>query len=183
LEIEKGDENMIDVYEYTKENNLVKFSAIPHLDAVKDFFKNLKINVAVDIGTYKGIGAAYIAQFANKVYTFDIIERPVIHKVWDDLEVRDKICFYLIKGRDDNPSKDKRAIDIETILDTIKFDFAFIDDGHSENDVEEDFKLVKRCGRVLFHDANKIYYPHIYKFMRKIGAKQLHDWLGYWEAK
>ena len=174
---------MIDVYEYAKENNLVKFSAIPHLVELGDFFKDLKIDIAVDIGTCNGIATAYIAQFANKVYTFDIKERPVMHKVWDDLEVRDKIYFYVIKGRDDNLSKDKRAIDMGGVLDNINFDFAFVDDGHSENDLEEDFKLVQRCGKVLFHDASKIYYPHIYKFMRRIGAKQLHDWLGYWEIK
>jgi hypothetical protein len=34
----------------------------------------------------------------------------------------------------------------------LKFDFAFIDGDHTFEGVKNDFSLVSKCGRVLFHD-------------------------------
>ncbi len=89
---------MIDVYEYAKKNNLIDRSAIGD-KKFRDFFKKMKINVAVEIGTYKGISSAYMAQFANSVYTFDIIDYFEKYKIWGDLEVLDKISYYTISKR------------------------------------------------------------------------------------
>jgi hypothetical protein len=53
-----------------------------------------------------------------------------------------------LKLIDDN--RDKKRI-----LDNIDFDFVFIDGDHSFKGVRYDFELVKKCGRVLFHDYDR----------------------------
>ncbi|GAH50519.1 unnamed protein product [marine sediment metagenome] len=84
---------MIDVYKYAVKNKLTTASAIKHKE-FKEFFKTIKIGIAVEIGTDKGMSAAYIAQFAKKVFTFDIIDREVKYKAWKDLGVENRIFYY-----------------------------------------------------------------------------------------
>lgn len=161
MEIRK--EVIMDVYEYAKENKLLKSSAIRDRE-FREIFKKVKIKTVVEIGTYKGISAAYIKQFCSKIFTFDIKDYPQKYEVWKDLGIKDRIYFYLIKNRND----------IKKVLDTIKFDFAFIDGKHNYKDTKADFKLVKHCGKVLLHDVDikfdKIF-PGVRKFAEEIGAK------------
>lgn len=182
----------INVYKYAKENNVIKASAIPSLKTSEKFFRSLKIKVAVEIGTFWGITAAHIAQFANKVHTFDIIDHPEKYKVWNDLKVKDKISFHLVKSRDmvGNTFKDfeeihkltGKEVDIKTIIDTLEFDFAFIDGDHNYRNVKADFELVKKCGRVLFHDIIPEF-EGVNKFVHEIGIKQIFHNIGYWESE
>jgi len=182
---------MIDIYKWAIENNLIKASALPSLKVMKDFFCNLKINIAVEIGTFYGVSATCIARFANKVHTFDIIDHPEKDKVWSKFKVEDKISFHLIKGRNvvDNTFKDFEGIhtltgkegDIETILNTINFDFAFINGSHTYKDVKADFELVKKCGRVLFHDIDPEFVG-VHRFTNEIGIKVICHNIGYWEG-
>ena len=181
---------MINVYEYAKENNVVKASAISSLKTLEQFFRSLNINVAIEIGTFWGITAAYIAQFANRVHTFDILDHYEKYKVWHDVGVSSKIVFHLIKSRDivDGVFKDfegrhkttGKEVDIKAIIDNLKFDFAFIDGDHSYKNVKADFELVKKCGRVLFHDIEPEF-KGIYKFAHEIGIKKIYHNVGYWQ--
>ena len=166
--------NTIDVYKYAKENDFLRISAVQDLRFFVRFFQHLKINIAVEIGTYQGIGAAYFTQFANKVHTFDITDCESFKriKIWNDLGVENKISFYIIKNRND----------IKKILENIKFDFAFIDGKHTKEDVRADWELVKNCGRVLFHDTENL--SSIGEFVESIGGKLFANKnLGYWENK
>lgn len=179
---------MIDVYEYAMKNNVAKYSAIGNPE-FREFFKNAKIDTIVEIGTFRGISTAYMAQFIKKVYTFDVIDYSEKYKIWDDIGVRNRITFYLIKGRDGNVIKNHegefpanpKAVDIKPILDSIKFDCAFVDGRHSKRDVKADFELVKRCGRVLFHDVAPKSSP-IHKFALDMKLKITGN-IGYWEGK
>lgn len=180
---------MIDVYKYARENKLWKYSVIDD-EKFRNFFHKIEIDTIVEIGTYRGISTAYISQFANKVYAFDIVDYPEKYKVWYDLKVSHKIFFNVVKSRyEDNIAKnfegkfpkDKRAINIESVLDEINFDFAFIDGEHTYKDVKADFELVKRCGRVLFHDVDPVY-KQVNKFAHEIGIK-INGNIGYWEAE
>jgi predicted O-methyltransferase YrrM len=159
---------MIDkVYQFVVENEYnLGMTAVRNLD-FRTICKVLKLGTVVEIGTFCGATAAYMAQFADKVYTFDIrnlYDRPT----WEKLGLADKIEFHLVKDREE----------IRQILDGIDFDFAFIDEDHSEK-VRDSFDLVKRCGRVLFHDIEHPRFPAVSKFIDEIGARRI-DRNGYW---
>ena len=176
---------MIEVEAYARENNLVQYSTIADKN-FQEFFHKVKIDTAVEIGTYRGISAAYIAQFAKKVYTFDIVDYPEKYKMWRDLKVADRIVFNTVKGRYDSTKNfegifedNDRAVDIKSILDGLDFDFAFIDGEHTYKNVKADFELVKKCGRVLFHDVHRKY-KFVRKFVKELGNVEI-DWnIGYW---
>ncbi len=155
------------VYEYVIENDYdLGMTAVRNQD-FRTVCKVLKIKVAVEIGTFHGATAAYMAQYADKVYTFDVRNLYDL-ATWKSLGLADKIEFHLIKDREE----------IKEILKDIEFDFAFIDDDHTKA-VVDSFNLVKRCGRVLFHDIEHPKFPEVSKFIDKIGARRL-DRNGYW---
>ena len=164
---------MIDVYKYIKDNNI---GIEPLMTAVTDvefraIISVLNIDIAVEIGTFHGATAAYIAQFANKVHTFDIIDYHN-QRMWKDLGLEDKIVYHLVKDKEE----------IKQILSTIEFDFAFIDDGHEYEDTKADFELVKHCGRILFHDVNHpSLFPGVRKFTDELGNVRIVGNNGYWE--
>jgi len=159
----------MDVYEYAIKNKLKGRSSI-NCPKFRDFFKTIKIKTVVEIGTFKGISAAYMAQFARKIFTFDIMDYPEKYKVWYDLRINNRIFYYTIKSRKD----------IKTILNKIKFDFAFIDAKHTYKDAKADFELVKHCGKVLFHDIHKKAFKGVRKFVvDELGAKD-EGTIAYW---
>lgn len=163
---------MINIYEWAKKYKLAGGSAIPDLKKADSFFKSLEINIAIEIGTAYGISTAYIAQFVNKIYTFDIMTYPCRQLIWDSLSLDKKIHSSLIKGRPE-------LIDV---LKDIPFDFAFIDARHEVEEIEKDFNIVKACGRVLFHDVDEKRYPDNYEFLQGIGGEIVFNNLGYWEG-
>lgn len=180
----------MDVLEYAERHGFVRYSAMGNKDFIA-FFKNIRTDVAVEVGTYKGLGAAYIAQFANRVHTFDIVDYPEKYKVWYDLGVSSKISFHVVKSRYEGGiarnfegvhEKNEEAVDIKSIIDTIDFDFAFVDGEHTGEEIEKDWELVKKCGRVLFHDVDPQRFPELNRFAVGIGTKITRN-IGYWEAK
>lgn len=105
--------------------------------------------VALEIGTYKGCAAAEIAQYVDHVITIDLKRGKIElnHEHWDrrefwrSLGVDHKIHFHAVAD-----DREKAAV-----VRSLQFDFAFIDGAHDAG-VRTDFALVKRCGKVLFHD-------------------------------
>ena len=158
----------MDVYNYIIENDYnLGMTAVRNLD-FRVACQVSKINTVVEIGTFYGATAAYMAQFANTVHTFDV--RDLYDLVtWEKLDLADKIIFHRVKDREE----------IKEILKDIKFDFAFVDGAHEYIDAKEDFELVKSCGRVLFHDIEHPKFPGVSKFISEIGARRL-DRNGYW---
>ena len=158
-----------DTYKYAKENKLLKASAIQNIE-FREFFKDIKIKTVVEIGTYKGISTAYMAQFAKTIFTFDIEDYPEKYKVWEDLGIKNRINFYLVKN----------SVDIRKVLDKIKFDFAFIDDDHKYDTIKEHFPLVSGCGKVLLHDVAKLKkFPGVKKFADEVKAEIIGN-IAYW---
>jgi len=178
-----------------KEDNFFRL-----MKSIKPVPKNI-----VEIGTFRGISTTLLASFAEeKVYTFDVLYQQATQLIWELFDVKDKIDYKIVgKYKEDIPLiKVTKAIReemsiflivnkmidhnasrkiIEHELEDIDFDLAFIDANHKVAHVEEDFKIVKKCGRVIFHDIVENYTGAI-ELMEKIGAKRVNEF-GYWEAK
>jgi predicted O-methyltransferase YrrM len=129
---------------------------------------------AVEIGTYRGVGAAVMSQFCEVVLTFDLKHGRMEqlgetwdrHAFWTRLGVQDRIALRLV---DDDKMK-------AAMINAVEFDFAFIDGAHDAASVARDFDLVKRCGRVLFHDYDRRGIPdkdHVCDFVDALPKDQV----------
>lgn len=103
----------------------------------------IKGESAIEIGTRNGLTAVVLARHFERVITFDIEPSLVKHDIFKCAGVDHKILAFDITS---NEQKQK------LIAKAIGFDFAYLDGDH-EKDTQFDFNLVKRCGRILFHEA------------------------------
>jgi len=143
---------------------------------------------ALEIGTYRGVSTAEMAQHCEHVITIDLKHGKLEQSgdrfdrrgFWDSLGIRN-ITMLLVED-----DAEKKAL-----VDVMLFDFAFIDGAHDET-VRDDFNLVKRCGRVLFHDAddNRMRQHkqnasnHVFEFLQTLPPEQLEfiDIFAMWTA-
>src|SRR6266508_4102322 len=96
----------------------------------------------LEIGTFHGITAVLLSQFFDRVVCVSIDEMPVMKReIVDYLGIKN-IAFYDAK---DNAEKAR-------FVHALDFDFCYMDGDHA-HDTYTDFELVKRCGRVLSHEA------------------------------
>lgn len=104
---------------------------------------------ALEIGTYRGCAAAEMSQYCERVITIDLHNG----QLEQGQEKWDRHTFWRTLGIT-NISLALVADDLEKaeLIHRLDFDFAFVDGAHDER-VANDFFLVRRCGNVLFHDA------------------------------
>jgi predicted O-methyltransferase YrrM len=103
----------------------------------------------LEIGTFRGVNAAFMSQFVDRVITVDLKSGLLEHNgedfdrraFWDSLGI-DNIDLHLVE----NDAEKARVCASE------RYDFAFIDGDHEGRAPALDFKLVRGCGTVLFHD-------------------------------
>lgn len=105
---------------------------------------------ALEIGTYKGCTSAEMAQYCERVITIDLRygKLEANGDKWDRAEFWKSLGIDNIEFHAIDDDRDKKLL-----VDAMDFDFAFIDGAHDRT-VADDFELVKRCGHVLFHDAD-----------------------------
>lgn len=139
---------------------------------MEHFLAGRGVRTALEIGTYRGVGAAEISQFVERVVTVDLHQGRLeqLGEQWDrrafwrSLGI-ENIELHLVKD-DAEKAEFVRGLD---------FDFAFVDGAHDAR-VRDDFELVKRCGRVLFHDVDSRGKPeldHVYNFVMSLPAHEL----------
>lgn len=107
---------------------------------------------ALEIGTYRGVTAAFMAQFCERVITIDL-KRGLVEKNGGSF---DRQAFWRSLGID---NIELRLVENDAekaeIIASLDFDFAFVDGDHQGNAPAFDFELVRRCGTVLFHDCDR----------------------------
>jgi hypothetical protein len=120
------------------------------------FLEKCQPKVAVEIGTYQGVSAAIIAEYAKEVHTFDIVDKPLRQDIWNMLRTFN-IKFNLIKNENEKKGKIK----------SLNFDFAFIDGEHYHKELLQDFECVKKCKHILVHDYSPEF-KEVYDFCNNI---------------
>lgn len=103
--------------------------------------RKVKGAVCFEIGTWNALTSVVLSRCFDQVVTVDIAHNDVKHEVLEHLGIRNVLCIDIR----DNEEKAK-------VSEGIDFDFAYLDGDHA-HDTEADFDLVKRCGRVMFHEA------------------------------
>lgn len=112
------------------------------LEGFETFLKerDFRGHTCVEIGTLKGLTALVLARYFTRVVTVDIVDDPQKREIAAMLGVKN-IAFVNVRN---NAEKAE-------VIRAVNFDAAFVDGDHAR-DTESDFALVKRCGRVLFHE-------------------------------
>lgn len=134
-----------EIYDYANKHDITAKSAVNE-EAWCDFIRSLDLEIVVEMGTYKGLSAAFFATVAKKVITFDIKDWQIKYKLWYDNGLSDKIVFV----------QNKRMKDIEKALRGVDFDFCFVDGLNTFEQLVESFDIAKRCGRILYHNTQRV---------------------------
>jgi len=110
-----------------------------------------QFKTVLEIGTYRGVGAAEISQYVDRVITIDL-KHGKLERLG---EKHDRHAFWRAVGAD---NVEFIAVEDDEekahIVRRLEFDFALIDGAH-DHTVRNDFALVRRCGNVLFHDFDR----------------------------
>lgn len=137
----------------------------------------------LEIGTYRGVAAAELAQYCERVITIDLAHGKLeqMGEAFDRAAFWDSIGVENIELRLVANDGEKRQL-----VAALDFDFAFIDGAHDAT-VANDFAMVKRCGRVLFHDYDPRHEKekdYVYDFVNTLPKEQITvmDIFAYWQA-
>lgn len=156
------------------------------VEQIVKILKKAKPKVVLEIGTYKGVSAAIISKYCERVYTIDLAhgrleqvkDRHDRYDFWSTLGIKNIDLFLAVTDM-----QKKRYVE------SLEFDFAFIDGEHTTEGVEFDFDLVRKCGRVLFHDYDDSGVEsknYVYNFVNSINEGKLEKYpeacFAYWKA-
>ena len=174
-------------------SKMLRRSALNFTDAEEIFERVLKgkgYRVILEIGTYRGCTAAVLAQYCDQVITIDLAHGKLEangdvfdrRAFWRELGVDDKILFIPVE----------HDAEKARVVSTMSFDLAFVDGAHDAS-VANDFAITKRCGNVLFHDADdnrkrerKPNAPnHVYEFISSLPQEEVvyMDLFALWQAQ
>ena len=112
------------------------------LEGLDTFLKTNKFSgqCCVEIGTCNGLTAIVLSRYFSHVVSYDIVPSDFKHEIAEFCCVKN-ITFVDCKGNEEKSA----------LIESLTFDAAYVDGDHAR-DTKSDFDLVKRCGRVLFHE-------------------------------
>lgn len=129
--------------------------------------------VCFEVGTWNGLTAVVLSRFFRQVVTVDIAHNPLRFDILNHLGIKNVRCI------DIRDNADKAAV-----VSDLDFDFAYLDGDHA-NDTLTDFELVRKCGRVLFHECWPFQEP-VWKLVHSLPHSQVRfggAGLALWEAQ
>lgn len=149
----------------------------------------------LEIGTFNGITACLLTQFFDRVtcvtVEYDDRCRKLRAEIAAFLGLKDRIAFIDVPNHVPEAKQitmlDRARLNAEKkrIVDALDFDFAYSDGDHT-NDTHEDFALVKRCGRVLLHEA-WVLQPSVWNLANSLPKEEVtwaqFDCLALWTRK
>lgn len=112
----------------------------------------------VEIGTCNGLTALVLARHFDEVVSIDNTPNKLKHEIAKFCGIGN-ITFIDVKNN----------IEKAAVIKGMTFDAAYVDGNHHE-DTETDFGLVRRCGRVLFHEY-WIAQPAVWGLVNKLKPK------------
>lgn len=145
-----------------------------------EFLDRCKIGgrVGLEIGTYHGVTAVLLAQRFDRFVSVSVDDEDPARLLKRELAEFLGISNIEFFDAKDNDEKAR-------IVRGLEFDFAYSDGDHT-NDTEADFALVKRCGRVLFHEVWPLQ-PPVWNLVNSLPADEVTwahaDPLAYWERR
>jgi predicted O-methyltransferase YrrM len=147
-------------------------------------FKSLlgggRYKTALEIGTFRGVSAAYMAQFCERVITIDLVNGQN-----EKFGGFDRKAFWAAMGIENidlrlvNSNQEKADL-----IASLDFDFAFVDGDHRGSAPAKDFELVKRCGAVLLHDHDVSNPGPVVELVKTLPQEQVEtmDIFAFWRA-
>lgn len=166
-----GSEDLRLVYENFGMEVFRRSSCLDGFNAFLEF-TGFKGGRCIEIGTCHGLTAIVLSRHFEEVVTFDIEPRPIRHELMKFLGI-----------------KNVRFVDLEEdaeklgVLSNLDFDAAYCDGDH-QNNTESDFNLVKRAGRVLFHEFWPLQ-PQVWELvnrLRETGTVTTHGNYALWAS-
>ena len=134
--------------------------------------------VALEIGTYHGITALLLAERFDKVISVSVDDEDpgrLMKRELADFAGISNIEFHDCKS---NAEKGE-------IVRAARFDFCYSDGDHT-NDTRADWELVRRCGRVLFHEVWPLQ-PPVWNLVHELPRDEVtfcdHDILAFWKRR
>lgn len=138
---------------------------------------NARGKCCLEIGTFYGVSAIVLSQYFDQVVcvTLDVAgARDMKYRMVNYLGIKN-ITFY-----DVGSNADKKKL-----VDMLDFDFAYSDGNHVEDTID-DWNMVKRCGRVLFHEYWPLQAP-VFNLVNSLPQDEVTrasvDCFAYWEKK
>lgn len=138
----------------------------------RDLLRFKDINHALELGTNNGTGSLLLAHYAYYLTTIDVVPRTEPLSLWAYFGLHNKIT-YSVALTDEARNE---------YINSLDFDFAYMDTNVNYETNKRDFECVKRCGRVLIHD---ITHGHVKRFVDELPEKEVtitHPF-AYWEKK
>lgn len=155
-----NDPRLLSVYQKFG-GELFRRSSIFH--GLDEFLRRHRVRgkTCFEVGTWNALTSVVLSRYFEEVVTVDVVRNPVKHAVLAHLDITNVRCVDLASNAD-KPAAVKALKG---------FDFAYLDGNHAD-DTETDFELVRRCGRVLFHEA----WPHqepVWKLVHRLPPEQV----------